>query len=95
MFTIDKKDAKQKFAEFHRLNPEVYTTFERMAVKLLKTRTRIGAKAIMERVRWETATKTEGGEFKIDNTLTAHYSRLFMSRHPEYVNCFEIRKTTL
>lgn len=83
-----------RFARFHKENPRVYLLFEKFALQLIKDYgyKRLGAKMIMERVRWECYTegKDERG-FKINNDFIAHYARLFIRNYPQHAQCFEAR----
>jgi hypothetical protein len=59
---------------------------------LQRGHSRIGAKMIMERVRWEFETGGKDGRgYKINNDFIAHYARLFAQEFPQYENCFEFR----
>lgn len=92
-FEFQSKTIYTRFLDYHIKFPRVYTLFERFALELLRNgREKIGAKMIMERVRWEcyTGSKDEEG-WKINNDYISHYARLFMKNHPEYSDCFETR----
>lgn len=82
------------FLDFHTKNPQVYLLFEKFALQLLNAgNEKLGAKMIMERIRWEISTggaKDEHG-FKINNNYTAYYSREFIKRNPKHKDCFEFR----
>jgi hypothetical protein len=45
---------------------------------------------IIERIRWETMIKAKQG-FKISNSMTAFYSRLFTLENPTYSNLFKFK----
>ena len=69
--------------------------FERFAKQLIEQfgYKRIGAKMIIERVRWECAINSKDKQgYKINNDYTAHYARLFIQNNPQYRDCFETRK---
>ena len=87
------KTIADKFAAFHDAYPNVYVLFERFSLQLLMSgHKKIGAKMIMERVRWECATgSNDETGYKINNNYIAHYARLFIKRNPEYKECFETR----
>jgi len=80
-----------QFIDHHRKNPEIWREFERFALRAVKAgRQRLGAKAIMERVRWET--EVEGGvDWKCNNSYTAYYARMFAAKYPEAKGMFEFR----
>jgi hypothetical protein len=78
------------FVAYHRSNPELWKAFERFALEAANRGKRIGAKAIMERVRWE-AEIERGDEFKVCNSYTAYYARIFAAKHPRFSELFEFR----
>jgi len=83
----------QRFLDFHIKYPIVYRLFENFSFQLInKGHKHLGAKMIMERIRWECATqsKDELG-FKINNDYIAHYARLFIKNNPQYKEYFEFR----
>lgn len=81
-----------RFVEFHRQNPEVWRLFERFALQAAAAgRSRYGAAAIVERVRWHIEVETKGDAVKINNDFRAYYARMFMVAHPG-LDLFEIRR---
>lgn len=88
------KSAEERFAEYHRKNPLVFQLFERYAREALRRgKGRFGAKAVMERVRWEVYfDKKDDAPFKINNNWTARYVRLLEEKFPEFRGFFEKRK---
>lgn len=73
-------------------HPQVYDLFKRFTLELIATgRTRYSAKAIIERVRWETDVRG-GKPFKIANMVTAYLARRFCEENPEYSEFFKIVK---
>jgi len=90
----DNKSIYDQFVRFHRQHPKVYELFKAFSLQLIKKgKTTLGAKMIIERIRWEmeTGSHDEAG-FKINNNYTAHYARLFMQEHKEYTGYFETRE---
>lgn len=86
---------QQKFAEYNEQHPEVYKTFEKMALELIsKGIKHYGSKAIIEAIRYHTIV-SEGKEFKINNNITPMFARVFESKHPEHEGFFEKRASKL
>ena len=87
------KSIQEAFNEFHSANPSVYRYFKEYFFYLHKRKgwQRVSGKLIIERLRWEIIVMTNDSDFKIDNNFTSHYVRLFISEHPEYERCFELR----
>lgn len=88
------KTITEAFAKFHKENPKVYQLFKEYFFFLHKRKgwQRVGAKLIMERIRFEYLIITSDPNFKINNNFTTHYARLFVKEHPEYKKCFVFRK---
>ena len=82
------------FLRFHGEHPRVYMLFEKFALQLIAAgHKKLGAKNIIERIRWEYATGSKDDKgFKINNNYTCYYSRLFVRHHPQYEKFFEYRK---
>lgn len=93
LFVMGKSIYKD-FLHFHTKYPQVYLLFEKFAKQLIQAgHEKLGAKMIMERIRWEISTggaKDDDG-FKINNNYTAYYSRLFIKKNPQFENYFEFR----
>lgn len=87
------KSLQESFDEFDALNPGVYDLFKHFAFeKIRKGAKKLGAKAVIERIRWEESCPTIGDEFKINNNFPAYYARKFMKEFPIYGGIFETRK---
>lgn len=84
---------REEFERFHAANPHVYTLFERFTFDAINAgRTRFGAKAVFERIRWFTTVETNSkDDLKLNNNYTAFYARLFEARWPYYAGLFEKR----
>ena len=82
---------KERWWAYHKRNPHIYQAFERRALLIAGKRWRFGAQAIFETLRWESLV---GGdeEFKINNSYTAYYVRLFEHKHPEHKGFFVKRR---
>jgi hypothetical protein len=80
------------FDEYHRANPQVYTAFRRLALRLLNQGVKhYGAKAIMEVVRFQTTVRGTGDAFKINNNYTSRYARMLMAKDERFAGFFELR----
>jgi len=55
-------------------------------------RQRIGAKRLIEIMRWDTNTQTTGDTFKFNNSFTSRLVRAAIARHPELDGFFEQRE---
>jgi len=92
LFLIDlKPNIVEKFFEYHKQNPEVYEMFKRFAYEARKRWRHFGAKAIFERLRWETNVSSTG-DFKLNNNFPSAYSRLLILEDPSFRGFFELRR---
>jgi hypothetical protein len=83
-----------KFEEYHRLNPQVYTALESMTRELVnRGRGKIGIKMLFEVLRWNyyMSTNDPNSDFKINNNYAPYYARLLLEKHPEWDGIFELR----
>jgi hypothetical protein len=90
-------DQNDRWWNYHAENPDVYETFERMAVDARTMgRTRIGAWLIFNVMRWNHLVG-HGEEFALPNGFIALYARYFLWKHIEFRFChggqpfFELR----
>lgn len=82
---------RETFQEYHERNAKIYKEFVFYANELiLAGESKIGAKAIFERIRWESKIKRTG-EFKVNNNFTSDYARKFEKDHPYFSGIFEKR----
>ena len=83
------------FNKFHKENPKIYDHFRQLALYIIrdKKKTKLSGKTLIEYLRWNSFIKTTGSEFKINNTFTSYYVRLFSKEYPAYKDYFEQRKS--
>jgi predicted DsbA family dithiol-disulfide isomerase len=82
----------QRFAAFHAANPHVADALELLAEQWLARHQRVGMKALIERLRWESGITTAGDAYRLNNTYTAHYARLLIERRPEWSDAIHLRE---
>lgn len=82
-----------RFRSFHAANPEVYVAICDIArdMKELGFET-AGIGLIFERLRWLSAIRTRGDDFKLNNSYRAFYARLIMESAPDLVGFFRLRE---
>ena len=85
------KELLLKFKDYNSRNPEIYKAFESFALTATRFRKRFSAKTIIERIRWNSMISGDDG-FKINNSYTAYYARLFHINNPKHYGFFEVRK---
>ena len=81
----------ERFAAFHEANPHVADALETLARQWFARRQKVGMKALVEQLRWQSGIQTEGDEYRINNDFTAMYSRLLITRNPEWADRIETR----
>jgi len=92
--TTRESQLRAETIRFHEAHPEVWRLFEQFALELVSSGVNIGgAKAIWERLRWETQVNPDyrGREVKLNNNYTAFYARAFLRKHPKHEGFFRTR----
>lgn len=93
LFGSVNEETLQAFKKYHFERPNIYSLFDEYAKMMAETgRKRYSAKCIMERIRWDQDMKYREGEFKISNSFTSLYARLFVYMNPEYKDFFQFKK---
>lgn len=88
---VTKKTIDERFERFHSANPAVFTLFLRFAREARAKGRKIGAKAIIERLRWEVMIETDE-DYRLNDHYTSRYARLAMELFPEeFRDFFETR----
>ena len=92
---MSKKSIQENFVAFHETNPAVYFALQKLANQMWERgRRRIGIAMLFEVLRWDYYLNTNdpNSEFKLNNNYRAHYARMLMSNHPEWVGLFKTKK---
>jgi len=80
------------FRAFDRDHPEVYAMFRRFAFEVHRAgHSRFSARAIVHRIRWETAMKPTDEQFKINNNWTPYLARKLAAENTMFADFFEFR----
>jgi len=83
---------EERFLRFHEANPHVYDTIVKIALDLKVRGFRTSSiNLIFERMRWLYAIKTQGEQYRLNNTYRAHYARMVMREHAELEGFFKTR----
>lgn len=92
--TFSQSRLEVAFQKYDKENPEIYEMFQRFTYQAIQSRrSHIGAKLIMERIRWQTTVVANGRKtFKINNNYSAYYARKFEFDHPQHEGLFEKRR---
>ena len=79
--------------QYHTDNPQIYDKFEEFTFQVIGSgRKYSGAKMIFERLRYYSTVEAKG-QFKLNNDMTAYYSRLFEDRNPNHAGFFRKRRS--
>ena len=86
---------EQGFLKFHEKHPKVYSMFKTYFDFLSNRKgwRRVSGKFIIEKIRAEVFTGSEHEEYKIDNSYTSFYVRMFIRENPEFASYFKLRKS--
>jgi hypothetical protein len=90
----ERPTIQERFEAFDAAHPDVYATFALMAGQLRAAgKTRIGAKRILEVIRYEhdTSGKDTSG-WKINNSFSSRFARKLIQSDPTYAPYFETRE---
>ncbi len=86
-------DLDARFAEWIAANPQVLDAFCQRALDAKHAgRTKIGAKRLVEVMRWDTNLTTNGDSFRLNNSFTSRLVRVAVARHSELAGFFEQRE---
>jgi len=89
--TVDKHTL-QKFKAYHLDRPEILELFTEYAKMMHQTgRNHYSAKCIIERIRWDQDLRYPDTKFKISNSFTSLYVRLFIYLNPEFIDFFQLK----
>lgn len=94
LLPVEPTELDKKAHAFLIAHSDVWHLFCRFAFQLIESgRDHGGAKAIVERLRWEVATSAHyaGREFVLNNTDTASFARIFAVSFPEHSDFFRMR----
>ena len=94
---ISQKEANRRACQkFHDEHPEVWRLFVKFTFqKIGQSFKNFGARAVWERVRWETPMGADGKtQFKVNDHYHTFYARRFMSMYPEHKGFFRLRVQT-
>jgi hypothetical protein len=81
-----------RFRAFHFENPKVLETLIRLTQEAKAAGcTKIGCKALWERLRWDYMLETKSEDYRLNNDFTSRYVRLICSLRPDFVSLFEQR----
>lgn len=87
---------ERAFREFHAANPHVLERFTAVALASMRRGHKMGAKAIVESLRWGgglSTTAPAGHEaFRVPNAHVAFYARLATYRTPELAGFFDLAR---
>lgn len=83
----------EMFRRYHAENPGVWKSFEAFTLFAIEKGKKVGAKAVYERVRWESEIE-RGDDFKANNNFCSYYARIFELKYPQHAGYFEKRKVT-
>ncbi len=83
-----------RFELFHLANPRVYYELVMLARRAKRTgAARVGIGQLFEVLRWRHMLRTQGDEFKLNNSFRAFYARMIMANEPDLDGFFETRRS--
>lgn len=83
---------QERFEAFHAANPWVLTSLIALAESAkAHGESRIGVKALFERLRWAHARATMGDPWRLNNSYSSRYARLIIAERGDLAEMFETR----
>ena len=82
------EELRVKWKEYHRNNPHIYDAFEELTLEMTRYRKNFSARAVMHKMRWDTAIRGGGDDFKLPNWVSPYMVRLFEERHSRHIGFF-------
>lgn len=83
-----------RFCSYHEANPQVYLYFRDMAIDTIRRGFKhYSAKGVMELIRWHSGATAKGDCFKVNNSYTSYYARLFEKEYPQHRGFFRKRNS--
>jgi hypothetical protein len=85
-----------KFIEYHKANKKIWEVFEQAAVQLCNQgKTRLSSKALFEDLRRSEVIQAIYKDWKVNNTYSSFYPRIFELYYPQFKGRFEMRSVGL
>ena len=81
----------ERYAAWRELNPHIYELFKQFALEAWASGSRVGAKAIAERIRWELRIRYRG-DYKVNNSFVSRMARELIEEDERFVDWFETRR---
>ncbi len=78
------------FLDYHQQNLHIWEAFEKLTLRVIAKKKVVGAKAIVERIRWDEEIEYDR-EFKVSNSYTAYYARVFEIKYPQHSGFFKMK----
>ena len=91
----EERTIQDRFWEFHRNNPHVYTELVKLTRQLVaRGFTKVGMRMLWEVLRWNTMMKTIHleGDYKLNDIYFSRYARLIMEQEPDLAGIYETRR---
>jgi hypothetical protein len=91
---MTEETIQERFEAWIERHPDIYAEFKRIATTLRGKRSRYGAKAIAEVIRYERimSGKDDTEPFKINNIYTSRLARKLMEEDERFADFFETRE---
>lgn len=83
----------ESFWAWHLQNPWVWKEFEELSLGLVERgKKKFGSKMVIEYIRYNATAKSKGDtEYKIQNSFTCAYSRMFALKYPQHATVFTLK----
>jgi hypothetical protein len=81
----------ENWKRYHSANPSFYEQFHKFAREAMRTRSKVGARLIFERMRWFEQVEKGSNLYRVCNDFSPYYARLLMLDKPEFKALFNTK----
>lgn len=87
-----ERESLENFCSYFESHPLIWKRFKFYAYEKLYRGRKVGAKAILERLRWDCDDIEKGADgYKVNNLYAKHYARLLTETDPAFDGFFKFR----
>ena len=92
--TREKATIQERFEQFHRLNPWVLNSLEKLACAEMANGYRTSVDYLVHQLRWHyrRTIADPKSDFRISNDYTSRYARMLLDRNPSLGNIIQTKE---
>jgi hypothetical protein len=86
-----ERSVYESWKRYHFANPNFYEQFHKFAYEAIRTRHKVGARLIIELIRWFEWIEKGSNLYRVCNNFAPYYARLLMLDKPEFKALFNTK----